>query len=55
MMLADDVGWWTPIAKKKFANFRTEYPDIRIEIVGESEYNDICQRFAGIIQNWEDK
>jgi hypothetical protein len=48
-------GWWTPQAKEKFANFKNEYPDIRIEIVDEFSYNDLCGRYSSIIQNWEDK
>jgi len=48
-------GYWTPRAKEKFAEFEAQYPDIKIEIVGESEYNNLCGRYSSTIQHWESK
>ena len=48
-------GWWTARAKEKFEQFRLQYPDIKVEIVGEPEYNDLCGRFSSTIQHWEAK
>jgi len=48
-------GWWTPRAKEKFAEFRVQYPEVKIEIVDESAYNDLCGRYSSTIQHWESK
>jgi len=48
-------GWWTPRAKEKFAEFEAQYPEVKIEIIGETEYNDLCGRYSSTIQHWESK
>lgn len=48
-------GWMDPKSKTKIARFKKYYPQHRLEVVGQKEYNGIKAKWRSSIPLWEGK
>lgn len=46
-------GWWSPVARQKFDDFCSEYPNVKLKIIGPDEYNRLRKSFSMVIESWE--
>lgn len=46
-------GWMDGKSKTKLSRMAKYYPDIKLILVGQKEYNSIKRRVSGVIKNWE--
>ncbi len=48
-------GWMDPKSKTKIARFKKYYPQHKLEVVGQKEYNGIGAKWRSAIPMWEGK
>jgi uncharacterized Zn-finger protein len=46
-------GWWREGDKEKVRLFREQYPEEKLDIVGEHEYRALEKKYKPLIKNWE--